>query len=133
MTISSKIFKKKNKSKVMSKETTTTETVDQTQDTTTTATGAETATPENDPNKVVLLGSISYTNEREYMDWLSKMDASQAIFVLVASANFSQAKGVYNLAESELISSAIRAIKNNSTDATAAKETTTPKAKVEKK
>jgi len=117
----------------MSKETTTTETVDQTQDTTTTATGAETATPENDPNKVVLLGSISYTNEREYMDWLSKMDASQAIFVLVASANFSQAKGVYNLAESELISSAIRAIKNNSTDTTAAKETTTPKAKVEKK
>ncbi len=44
-----------------------------------------------------------------------------------------QAKGVYNLAESELISSAIRAIKNNSTDATAAKETITPKAKVEKK
>jgi len=78
----------------------------------------ENATPENDPNKVVLLGSISYNNEKEYTEWLSNMDVSQAIFVMVASANYTQTKGLYNLAESELISSAIRAIKNGSTEAT---------------
>ena len=67
-----------------------------------------------DPNKIVLLGTISYTNEKEYSDWLSKMDVNQAVFVLIASANFAQAKATYNLQESELISSAIRAIKKSS-------------------
>lgn len=76
----------------------------------------EAASQEKDPNQVVLLGSISYNNETEYMEWLSKMDVSQAIFVLVASANYAQAKGLLNLAESELISSAIRSIKNGSTE-----------------
>jgi hypothetical protein len=70
-----------------------------------------------DPNKVVLLGTISYNNEKEYTEWLSKMDVNQAIFVLIASANYSQSKGVYNIAESELISSAIRSIKKHSTPA----------------
>lgn len=68
-----------------------------------------------DPNKVVLLGTISYNNEKEYEEWLSKMDVNQAVFVLIASANFSQAKGAYSLPESELISSAIRSIKKSST------------------
>ncbi len=68
-----------------------------------------------DPNKVVLLGTISYNNEKEYEEWLSKMDVNQAVFVLIASANFAQAKGAYSLSESELISSAIRSIKKSST------------------
>lgn len=83
------------------------------------ATETEDAVQEKDPNQVVLLGSISYNDEKEYMQWLSKMDVSQAIFVLVAGANFAQSKGLLNLAESELISSAIRSIKNGSTDTTA--------------
>ena len=70
---------------------------------------------QDDSNKTVLLGSISYDNEEEYTQWLSKMDVNQAVFVLVAGANFSQAKGAFNIAESELISAAIRAIKKNST------------------
>lgn len=74
--------------------------------------------PQNneDPNKVVLLGTISYNNEEEYSKWLSEMDVNQAVFVLIASANFSQAKGAFNISESELISAAIRAIKKNSSD-----------------
>lgn len=73
--------------------------------------------PQNeDPNKVVLLGTISYNNEEEYSKWLSEMDVNQAVFVLVASANFSQAKGAFNISESELISAAIRAIKKNSSE-----------------
>jgi hypothetical protein len=67
-----------------------------------------------DPNKVVLLGTISYNDEKEYSKWLSEMDVNQAVFVLIAGANFSQAKAAYNLQESELISSAIRALKKNS-------------------
>ena len=70
---------------------------------------------QDDSNKTVLLGSISYENEEEYTQWLSRMDVNQAVFVLVAGANFSQAKGAFNIAESELISAAIRAIKKNST------------------
>lgn len=75
---------------------------------------------QEDSNKTVLLGSISYENEEEYTQWLAKMDVNQAIFVLVAGANFSQAKGAFNIAESELISAAIRAIKKNSTPPTEA-------------
>ena len=55
-----------------------------------------------DPNKVVLLGTISYNDEKEYSKWLSEMDVNQAVFVLIAGANFSQAKAAYNLQESEL-------------------------------
>jgi hypothetical protein len=83
--------------------------------------------PKNeDPNKVVLLGTISYNNEEEYTKWLSTIDVNQAVFVLIAGANFSQAKGAYNLSESELISAAIRSIKKNSTGTSEAstKETT---------
>ena len=80
-----------------------------------------------DPNKVVLLGTISYNNEEEYSKWLTQMDVNQAIFVLIASANFSQAKGAYNISESELISAAIRAIKKNSSNVPQASEETTEK------
>jgi len=74
-------------------------------------------TQNEDPNKVVLLGTISYNNEEEYSKWLTNMDVNQAIFVLIASANFSQAKGAFNISESELISAAIRAIKKSSSEA----------------
>jgi CRISPR/Cas system CSM-associated protein Csm4 (group 5 of RAMP superfamily) len=70
--------------------------------------------PVEDPNKIVMLGNISYTDEKQYEEWLSNMDINQAIFVLVASANYTQSKGVYSLSESELMSAAIRTIKKNS-------------------
>jgi hypothetical protein len=43
------------------------------------------------------------------------MSVNQAVFVLIASANFAQAKGAFNLLESEVLSSAIRVIKKTST------------------
>lgn len=70
-----------------------------------------------DENKVVMLGSISYTDEKQYEEWLNNIDINQAIFVLVANANYSQSKGVLTLSESELISAAIRTIKKNSSPA----------------
>ena len=68
----------------------------------------------------VLLGTISYTNEADYENFLSKMDLNQALFVLIASANFGQSKGLYNLDEGELVAKAIKTIKKNSAPATAA-------------
>ena len=75
------------------------------------------STPTQDENKVVMLGTISYTDEKQYEEWLTNIDINQAIFVLVANANYSQSKGVLSLSESELISAAIRTIKKNSAPA----------------
>lgn len=63
----------------------------------------------------VLLGTISYTNEADYEKFLASMDINQAMFVLIASANYGQAKGLFNLDESELVARAIKTIKKNST------------------
>ena len=80
------------------------------------------STPTQDENKVVMLGTISYTDEKQYEEWLTNIDINQAIFVLVANANYSQSKGVLSLAESKLISAAIRTIKKNSAPAPEAAE-----------
>ena len=66
------------------------------------------------PQQNVLFGSISYADESSYEEFISTMNVSQAVFVLVASANFSQAKGAFSLLESETIATAIRAIRKNS-------------------
>jgi hypothetical protein len=66
--------------------------------------------PESTP-KNILFGTITYADEPAYENFIQNMNINQAIFVLVASANFAQAKGAYNLLESETISTAIRAIK----------------------
>jgi hypothetical protein len=66
------------------------------------------------PQQNVLFGSISYADEASYEEFISNMNVSQAVFVLVASANFSQAKGAFSLLESETIATAIRAIRKNS-------------------
>lgn len=59
----------------------------------------------------VLLGTISYNNLEDYDKFLDKMDVNQAIFVLMAAANYAQARGAYSLDESELIARAMKAIK----------------------
>ena len=62
----------------------------------------------------VLLGTISYTDEKDYEEFLNKIDVNQAVFILIAGVNSAQAKGAYNLEESELIAKAIKAIKSTS-------------------
>lgn len=73
--------------------------------------------PAKEEHRNVLLGTISYTNDADYEAFLSKMDINQSLFVLIASANYSQAKGLFNLDESELIARAIKTIKKNSAPA----------------
>lgn len=65
----------------------------------------------------ILFGTISYADDAAYEEFIGNMNISQAIFVLMASANFSQSRGAFNLLESETISTAIRKIrKNNETN-----------------
>jgi hypothetical protein len=80
-----------------------------------TTTVEKTAT-ENSPQeapKSVLFGSISYTEESNYEKFIHEMNPAQALFVLVASANYAQAKGSFNLQESETLASAIRTLRKS--------------------
>mgnify|MGYP005652750605 CR=1 FL=1 len=89
-----------------------------TKKTTTDAEVVENTNPVQEPQKNVLLGTISYTNEEDYEKFLSNLDLNQSMFILIAGANHSQSKGLYNLDESELIAKAIKTIKKNSVAAT---------------
>lgn len=62
----------------------------------------------------VLLGSISYNNESDYEKFLENIDINQALYIIVSGCTFAQNKGAYSLAEAELISKAIKAIKSKS-------------------
>lgn len=64
--------------------------------------------------KNTLFGTIGYDNDAAYENFLANMDVNQAVFVLIASANFAQAKGSFNILESETLSTAIRTIRKNS-------------------
>jgi hypothetical protein len=72
----------------------------------------ESSKPNENPN--ILFGTITYADDSAYEDFISKMNISQALFVLIASANYSQAKGAFNLLESETLSAAIRKIRKTS-------------------
>ncbi len=78
---------------------------------------AQKTTEQEQEQKNVLLGTISYTKDEDYENFLSKLDVNQALFVLIASANYAQAKGSYNLDESELVAKAIKTIKRSSNQA----------------
>ena len=86
----------------------------------------ETENTSSTPNSV-LLGTFSYTNQEDYEKFLSNLDVNNAIFVLMASANYGQAKGLFNLDESELIAKAIKTIKKSAkqVDETSTTETAT--------
>lgn len=73
--------------------------------------------------KNLLFGTISYTDEPAYEKFLQNMNLNQAVFVLIASANFAQARGSFNLLESEVLATAIRAIKKNSKSEEASTDT----------
>jgi hypothetical protein len=64
--------------------------------------------------KNVLFGTITYADDDAYENFIANLDINQSIFILVASANFAQAKGAFNILESEVLSSAIRVIRKNS-------------------
>jgi hypothetical protein len=65
--------------------------------------------------KNVLFGTIGYNDDASYENFIQNMNLGQALFALIASANYSQAKGSFNLLESEVLSTAIRIIRKNST------------------
>ena len=71
-------------------------------------------------NRNLLFGTISYTDDLAYENFLKTMNVNQAVFILIASANFAQVKGAFNLLESEVLANAIRVIKKTSTSETAA-------------
>ena len=68
--------------------------------------------------KNLLFGAIQYIDDTSYEKFLSEMNINQAIFILIASANFAQAKGAFNLLESEVLATAIRTIKKTSSQET---------------
>lgn len=89
-----------------------------------TTTQTETAT-DSAESKTVLLGNIAYTNPEDYEKFLANLNANEAIFVLIASANYGQARGLYNLDESELIAKAIKTIKKTAAQPTSTTSDTT--------
>ena len=66
------------------------------------------------PQQNILFGTITYADDNAYEEFITSMNISQALFVLIASANYSQAKGAFNLLESETLSAAIRSIRKTS-------------------
>lgn len=74
---------------------------------------AQEQAPAAEAPKNVLFGAISYNEEENYEKFIHDMTPQQALFVLVASANYAQAKGSFNLLESETLSSAIRTLRKN--------------------
>jgi hypothetical protein len=69
---------------------------------------------ENKESQVTLEKEKTQTTEATQNILFGTMNISQALFVLIASANYSQAKGGFNLLESETLSAAIRAIRKTS-------------------
>ena len=74
----------------------------------------------------MLFGTISYNEDSAYENFLQKMTLSQALFVLIASTNFAQAKGAFNILESETLSTAIRVIRKNSAPEKSAESSISP-------
>jgi hypothetical protein len=70
-------------------------------------------TTENPQN--VLFGTISYADDAAFENFIKGMSVNHAVFILMAAANFAQAKGAFNLLESEALSAAIRALKKTGT------------------
>jgi hypothetical protein len=55
-----------------------------------------------------LLGSISYEKKEDYDNFLNSLSLEHAVIVLISAANYSQAKGIFNLDEAELLAKAIK-------------------------
>jgi hypothetical protein len=68
-------------------------------------------TAENKQPVTTLLGSISYSSEADYEAFLNGLTLEHAVVILIASANYAQAKGAFSLSEAELINKAIKRIR----------------------
>jgi hypothetical protein len=64
----------------------------------------------NSPQNI-LFGTITYADDNAYDEFIANMNLNQALFVLIASANFAQKQGAFNLLESESLATAIRTIR----------------------
>jgi hypothetical protein len=63
-----------------------------------------------DPNNV-LFGIIGYKDDEAYENFIRNLTPDQAVYILVASANFAQKKGAYGLLEAETLAAAIRVLR----------------------
>ena len=61
--------------------------------------------------KNTLFGTIGYDNEEAFEKFISEMTPSQAVLVLISSANYAQVRGAYNIPEAEALGKAIRKIR----------------------
>lgn len=73
--------------------------------------------PERNKPIAKLLGTISYDNVEDFESFQANMTPQQIIIVLISAANYAQAKGAFNLEESELISRAIKRLKTHTEEA----------------
>lgn len=71
--------------------------------------------PQVDPQNV-LFGIIAYKDDEAYENFIRNLTPDQAIYVLVASANFAQKRGAYGLLEAETLASAIRVLRRTSSE-----------------
>jgi len=95
----------------------------QTQEATTEVEKNSQAASAETPKQNLLFGTLSYKDDTSYENFIQSMSVGQALVVMIASANFAQAKGSFNILESEVLANAIRVIRKNSTPA---KEQTEP-------
>jgi hypothetical protein len=72
-------------------------------------------TEQHDPNNV-LFGIIGYKDDAAYEKFIYNLTPDQAVYVLVASANFAQKRGSYGLLEAETLAAAIRTLRKSSSD-----------------
>ena len=63
-----------------------------------------------DPNNV-LFGIIGYKDDEAYENFIRNLTPDQAVYILVASANFAQKKGAYGLLEAETLAADIRVLR----------------------
>ena len=63
-----------------------------------------------------LLGSITYDDEKAYQKFLENLTIQHSVLVLMSAANYAQTKGIFNLAEAELIAKSIKRLKTEATE-----------------
>ena len=68
-----------------------------------------------EPIKNSLFGAIGYADDEAYEKFIHNLNASQAILILMAAANFAQAKGAFSMYESEALATSVRLIKKTAT------------------
>jgi hypothetical protein len=63
---------------------------------------------EQNLNRNVIFGDISYESEEHIESIINNMEYQQAVFFITKAIEFSHRSGIYSLTESELISKSLR-------------------------